>query len=155
MQELPYCTWSLLVIRSFYRYQNICVCDLGLRWNWPLSGALFPKHILLLLYREFFNVVPFFFSLVYTLLPSKKILGSNMFLKKVKIFKFHKIRTNLWVQVGLLHLAHAPFLCLQIKRHNTCSKTEILDICNIYNNTATAFCFVFSCVERLEQSPLL
>ena len=34
--------------RSFYWYQNICPCDLGLRWNWPLSGAfVFHKHILL------------------------------------------------------------------------------------------------------------
>ena len=27
--------------RSFYGYLvNICPCDLGLRWNWPISGAL-------------------------------------------------------------------------------------------------------------------
>ena len=26
--------------RYFYWYKNICLCDLGLRWNWPLSGAL-------------------------------------------------------------------------------------------------------------------
>ena len=34
--------------RSFYLYQNICPCDLGHLWNWPLSGAfVFHKHILL------------------------------------------------------------------------------------------------------------
>ena len=38
--EIPYCTWSFLVIRSFYWHQNICPCDLGHCWNWPLSGAL-------------------------------------------------------------------------------------------------------------------
>ena len=28
-------------------YQKIGPCDLGLRWNWPLSGAfVFHKHIL-------------------------------------------------------------------------------------------------------------
>ena len=26
------------MIRSFYWYQNICPCDLGLRWNWPHRG---------------------------------------------------------------------------------------------------------------------
>ena len=38
--ELPYCTWSFIVKRSFYWYQNICPCELSLRWNWALSGAL-------------------------------------------------------------------------------------------------------------------
>ena len=37
--EFPYCTWSFLVTISFYWYQNICPCDLGNLWNWPLSGA--------------------------------------------------------------------------------------------------------------------
>ena len=38
---------SFLVTRSFYWYQNICPCDLGHLWNWPLSRAfVFHKHIL-------------------------------------------------------------------------------------------------------------
>ena len=45
--DFPYCTWSFLLTRSFYWYQNICPCDLGHQWNWPLSGAfVFHKHIL-------------------------------------------------------------------------------------------------------------
>ena len=45
--RFPYCTWSFLVTRSFYWYQNICPCDLGHQWNWPLSGVfVFHKHIL-------------------------------------------------------------------------------------------------------------
>ena len=45
--ELPYCIWSYLVTKSFCWYQNICPCDLGNLWNWPLSGAfVFHKHIL-------------------------------------------------------------------------------------------------------------
>ena len=40
MLELLYCKQSFSVTRSFYWYQNICPCDLGLRWSQPLSGAL-------------------------------------------------------------------------------------------------------------------
>ena len=37
--------------RSFYWYQDICPCDLGHLWNWPVSGAYeFHKHILLCSY---------------------------------------------------------------------------------------------------------
>ena len=41
--------------RSFYWYQNICPCDLGLCWNWPSSGAfVFHKHILFVSFGGFF-----------------------------------------------------------------------------------------------------
>ena len=57
MLELSYCTQSFLVTRSFYWYQNNCPCDLGLRWNWPLSGAfVFHKHILFLDIFHIFTV---------------------------------------------------------------------------------------------------
>lgn len=52
-----------------------------------------------------------------------------MFLNKVKILKFHKIRTKFW---GGGALSPSPN-SLSIKRHNPYSKTEILDICNVYN----------------------
>ena len=42
---LWYCTSAFLVTQSSYWYQNTCPCDLGLLWNWPLSGAfVFHKH---------------------------------------------------------------------------------------------------------------
>ena len=45
MIELWYCTSAFLVTQSSYWYQNICPCDLGLLWNWPLSGAfVFHKN---------------------------------------------------------------------------------------------------------------
>ena len=41
--ELPYCTWSFLMTRSFYWYQNICHCDLGHLWNGHYRGQCFTN----------------------------------------------------------------------------------------------------------------
>ena len=53
--------------RSFYWYQNICPCDLGHQWNWPLSGAfVFHKHIL---FNYLYHLVPFH-QTFYSVYPS-------------------------------------------------------------------------------------
>ena len=52
--ELSYCNWAFLVTWYSYEYQDICPCDLGHLWNWPLSGAfVFHKHILFILISSF------------------------------------------------------------------------------------------------------
>ena len=39
LELLSYCNWAFLVTRFSLEYQDICPCDLGHLWNWPLSGA--------------------------------------------------------------------------------------------------------------------